>query len=103
MTIQNPTHWRSLIRQPAAYGPIVMSTTALLILLIHIAKYGYGTEVDEGAAAHLWQLLMVGQIPVIFFFLVRRLRTQSLATIEVLGLQILAAALSCAPVFLLGL
>src|SRR3569833_1336243 len=103
MTSQYPAQWRSLIRRPAAFGPNVMSAAALSILLFHISRYGHKSEVDEGSAAHLWQLLMAAQIPVIAFFVIRWIRVQSLATIEVLGLQILAAALSCAPVFLLGL
>jgi len=82
---------------------MVMSALALTVLMVHIAKFGAGRGGDEGAAAHIWQLLMVGQVPIIAFFTVRWVRQNPLAVLEVLGLQLAAIALCCAPVFILGL
>jgi len=48
-----------------------MSLVALGLVLGHIAMFGGAREADEGAAAHLWQLLMAGQIPVIAFFAIK--------------------------------
>ncbi len=45
-----------------------MSLVALGLVFGHVAVSGAGREPDEGAAAHLWQLLMVGQLPVVAFF-----------------------------------
>jgi hypothetical protein len=60
-----------VLRQPSAFIPVAMSVLALAIVLIHIALYGPAREADEGATAHLWQLLMVGQIPILLFFAIR--------------------------------
>lgn len=48
---------------PSAWLPIVMSATALAVVVGHVLASGTAREVDEGAAAHTWQLLMVGQRP----------------------------------------
>ena len=80
-----------------------MSALALTVLVVHIAKFGADRGGDEGATAHIWQLLMVGQVPIIAFFAFRWFRHNPLAVLEVLGLQLAAIALCCAPVFVLGL
>jgi hypothetical protein len=88
---------------PSAWLPIAMSGVALVVVLTHLLGAGAGSDSDEGAAAHLWQLLMVGQVPVIGWFLYRSTRgiwRQAAAVLAVQGLAILLAA---APVFLLGL
>jgi len=80
-----------------------MSLVALAIVLGHIAMFGTAREADEGAAAHLWQLLMAGQLPVIAFFAATSLPRRPGSTLLVLGLQGLAMLAAAAPVFLLGL
>src|SRR5690242_15696747 len=61
----------SLIKQPSAALPVAMSITALLLVLAHVAILGVVHEADEGTAAHLWQLLMAGQMPVVLYFAAR--------------------------------
>jgi len=34
----------------------------------HSDVWGGGAEADEGAVAHLWQILMAAQVPVLLFF-----------------------------------
>jgi hypothetical protein len=56
-----------------------MSLAALTLLLGHIAidlvQNGHIIhEVDEGTAAHVWQKLMVAQMPVLTFFAIKWLR-----------------------------
>jgi hypothetical protein len=80
-----------------------MSGLALAVVLGYIAIFGAVREPDEGAAAHLWQLLMVGQIPVIGWFLLTRLKTSPRQAIVVLAVQIAAIVAAAAPVALLGL
>ena len=58
----------SLIKQPSALLPIAMSVAALALVLGHVAIFGVVHEADEGTAAHLWQLLMAGQVPVVAYF-----------------------------------
>ena len=59
------------LKQISAWLPIVMSLLALAIVLCHVALFGVAPEADEGTAAHLFQILMVGQVPVMAFFAVR--------------------------------
>lgn len=93
----------STLKRPSAFIPLAMSFAALALVLGHIAFFGTTREADEGAAAHIWQLLMAGQIPVIAFFAIRWLpRTPTQASI-VLGLQALAGLAAAAPVYILQL
>jgi len=80
-----------------------MSFAALSLVLGHMVFFGTGREADEGTAAHLWQLLMAGQIPVIAFFAIRWLPRTPRQAILVLTLQVLAGLAAAAPVFLLNL
>ena len=58
----------AILRQPSAFLPLTMSLTALALVLSHIAIFGAAREADEGTTAHLWQILMAGQLPVLVFF-----------------------------------
>jgi hypothetical protein len=51
-----------------------MATLALALVLGHAAIYGVAREPDEGAAAHIFQLLVVAQIPVAIYFVLRWVR-----------------------------
>jgi hypothetical protein len=93
----------SSIRQPGAWIPIAMSLSALATVLSHIAIFGAAREADEGAAAHIWQLLMAGQVPVVAFYAVKWLPRASGRTLQVLGVQAGAALAALAPVYWLGL
>lgn len=90
-------------RQLSAFVPIAMSLTALAVLLCHIGLYGAAREADEGAAAHIWQMLMVGQIPILAFFAIKWLPRAPKPSLCVLVVQAGAALASIAPVFLLNL
>jgi hypothetical protein len=65
-----------LLKRPSAFIPLAMSIAALSIVLGYAAMFGTARQVDEGTAAHLWQLLMAGQIPVIAFFVFKWFRSQ---------------------------
>ena len=93
----------SKIKQPGAFIPIVMSLAALLIVMSHVAIFGGAREADEGTAAHLWQLLMAGQAPVVAFYAVTRLPREPGLTLQVLAWQAGAALAALAPVWWLGL
>lgn len=80
-----------------------MSLAALSLVLGHLAIYGGARQADEGAAAHLWQLLMAGQIPIIAFFAIKWLPRTAGPALLVLGLQAVAGLAAAAPVFLLNL
>ena len=82
---------------------MAMSLAALAIVLGHVAMFGAAREADEGAAAHLWQLLMAGQLPVIAFFTLRWLPQMPKQALQVLALQIVAVLAALAPVYFLNL
>jgi hypothetical protein len=90
-----------ILKQPSALLPLVMSGAALAIVLGHIAVAGVAREPDEGTAAHLWQLLMAGQVPAVMFFAIRWFPRRPTETAPVLVLHVVAALAALAPVFLL--
>ncbi len=63
-----------MFSRPSAFVPVLMSVAALTLVLVSIFIFGATHESDEGAVAHLWQILIAGQLPVIAFFIVRWLR-----------------------------
>jgi hypothetical protein len=91
------------LKQPSAFLPLAMSLTALGIVLVHVALYGAAREADEGAAAHLWQILMAGQIPVAAFFAIRWLTRAPKQALYILALQAGTALIAVAPVYFLHL
>ncbi|MDQ6794316.1 MAG: hypothetical protein M3067_05790 [Chloroflexota bacterium] len=91
----------SLLKRPGAFLPIAMSLAALAVVAARVAIVGTTRETDEGTAAHVWQLLTAGQIPVIAFFAITALRQTARDALLVLALQFLAALAAAAPVFLL--
>jgi hypothetical protein len=93
----------TLIREPSAFVPLAMSLAALGLVLGHVALFGAAREADEGAAAHIWQLLMAGQIPVIAYFAFRWLPRAPKQALGLLGLQAAAVLAAMTPVFLLKL
>ena len=93
----------SAMRRPSALIPVAMSLAALATVLTHIAMFGSARQPDEGAAAHIWQLLMAGQAPVIAWFAIRWLPRSPRQTLEMLGIQAAAALAAMFPVWWFGL
>ena len=89
------------LKKPSALAPIAMSLAGLVLVLVHAARYGIVHEADEGTSAHLFQILMVAQVPVIAFFAIKWLpRTPQQARL-VLALQFIAVVAAFASVFFL--
>ena len=83
----------SLTRKPSAFVPLSMSVVALGLVLGHVAMYGVIHEADEGAVAHLWQLLIAGHLPLAAWFAIRWLpqaRKQALFVLALLAVSMLA-------------
>ena len=91
----------TMIKRPSAFVPVVMSLAALGVVIVHIIISGTARQADEGTAAHLWQLLMAAQIPIIGFFAIRWLPQSPRSALPVLAMQALAALAALAPVYLL--
>jgi len=86
------------INDIGAIAPIVMSLAAFLVVLMAVTT-GWGQDTkDEGAAAHVFQLLIALQIPFILAFLVTADWSRLMRLITVLSLQVAAIALAFAPV-----
>jgi hypothetical protein len=89
----------SMMKHPSALLPIGMSVAALAVVLGHIAIFGAVREPDEGTAAHLWQLLMAGQVPVVVWFAAKWLPRSPAQALRVIVLQTVAILAACAPVY----
>ena len=90
---------QSSLQRPSAWIPIAMSLAALATVLVHIIRFGTAREADEGTAAHLWQILMAGQLPVIAFFAIKWLPKTPRAAMTILVVQAIAMLAALAPVW----
>ena len=102
-TMNTQANLGSTLKHPSAFLPVTMSFAALAIVLFHIAMFGAAREADEGTAAHLWQILMVAQLPFLGFFAAIWLPRSPRQALLVLALQTAAIIAALAPVYLLGL
>ncbi len=78
-----------------------MSLGALATVLIFVTLHGTAPQPDEGAAAHIWQLLMAAQIPIVMFFVVKWVVPSPRRAVPILALQVVAAVAAMAPVYFL--
>ena len=92
-----------MLKQPSAFLPLAMSLAALATVLAHVALFGAAREADEGTAAHIWQLLMAAQVPIIVGFAITWLPRNPRQALQALALHVGAALSALAPVFLLNL
>jgi hypothetical protein len=98
-----PVTVRALLRQPSGYLPVAMSVGALGMIVWFVAVHGVVHQPDEGAQAHLWQLLVAGQVPLIAFFALRWLPPATRPALVVLAVQLAAGLLlAIAPLWALG-
>ena len=88
-----------LFKRPSAWLPIGMSLGALAVVFVHIAQAGIAPQADEGTAAHLWQLLMAGQVLAIGFFALRWLPAQPIRALQVLAIQLVFVFAAVFPVW----
>ncbi len=89
----------ALLKRPSALIPVAMSVAALATVIGYAAMFGIARQADEGTAAHVWQLLMVGQVPVVAFFVIRWLLTAPRKAVPVLVLQVGAVLAAMFPVW----
>src|SRR5947209_7807575 len=101
----NERCWSSSVPQTAVNRasfvlPLVFSAAAFVLVSASIAR-GVAPQPDEGASAHIWQLLMLAQFPAIIAFLATAdWRTRS--PLALFGVQLAAFAAACIPVWLAG-
>jgi hypothetical protein len=83
----------AVLRKPSALVPLLISLAALTLVVGHAALYGIVHEADEGAAAHIWQILIALDIPIAFASAMHwwnRARRQALALLGLLTATTLA-------------
>ena len=90
-----------ILKNPSAFLPLLMSLGAFATVIIYVAMFGTARQADEGTAAHIWQMLMAGQVPVILFFAMKWLPRAPRQALRVLALQAAAGVMALAPVYLL--
>ena len=100
-TMNTQANFLNTLKHPSAFLPVTMSLLAVVVVLTHIALFGTARQPDEGTAAHLWQLLMAGQVPIVAFFAIRWLAYTPRYALAVLTLQAGAAVAALAPVYFL--
>jgi hypothetical protein len=97
-----------LLQSPSAEIPLGLALAALALVLGRLV-YGalfhvpLAPAADEGAVAHLWQLLMAGQLLALAFFAVKWLPRLPRQAAGVLALEMGAALAAMAPVYFLHL
>lgn len=96
-------NFSATLKRPGAFLPLAMSVAAIVVVLGHIALFGAVRQADEGAVAHLWQLLVAGQLPIVAYFAIRWLPLTPRSAFQVLALQAAAFLAALAPVYLLHL
>ena len=76
----------STIKQVSALLPLAMSLAALTLVLVHAAIFGVVHQADEGTAAHVWQILMAAQLPIVAYFAFKSMPKQPKQSLQVLAL-----------------
>lgn len=96
-------NFSKMLTRPSAFLPMAMSCAALATVLGHVVVFGAAREADEGAAAHVFQLLMIAELPIVALFAIKWLPRNPRQALQVLALQVGAALAALAPVFFLNL
>jgi hypothetical protein len=91
----------SPLKEPTAILPIAMSCAALALLIGWASLVGVSDHKDEGGPARLFQLLIVGQLPLMAMYAIRWLPRAPKQALIVLGLQVLAAGVAVGTVMVL--
>ena len=93
------------LKRPSAFLPLAMSVAALVLVLAHVAMVGVAAarQPDEGATAHIFQLLLVAQLPFVAFFAIKWLPRAPRISLPVLALQAAAVITALAPVYFFNL
>ena len=91
-----------LVRRPSAFLPLAMSLAALGLVVWFVATFGVVRgQHDEGAAARIFQVLIVAQIPIVGYFALTWLPRAPRPAAVILGLQLLAGLAAIGLVVLL--
>jgi hypothetical protein len=82
-------------------APVFISLLCVVMVLTATAKFCVPPRVDEGAEAHIFQLLMAAQVPIALAFVFTRSSRPFGQLLPVLALQIFAWGVAAASAALL--
>jgi hypothetical protein len=93
---------RFMVSRISGFAPLLMSLVSLSVVGAALAL-GVREQADEGIFARVWQLLLVGQLPLVGWFVVRWLPLAPRNGLAVLAAQAIAGLIALSPVYLLHL
>lgn len=94
---------RDSINRLTGWTPAIMSAAAFALIVV-VLTTGWERDLkDEGAAAHVWQLLVLLQAPLILAFLATSNWDRKRRVFGIVALQVAGLALALAPVALFHL
>jgi hypothetical protein len=100
----------SAFRAPSAWIPLILAATALALLAGYLLTGPHEPNIvienglarqDETAAARIWQLLMLAQLPFMLWFAAAWLPKDPARATKVVAIQALAFIAAALPVILL--
>lgn len=95
---------KSLLKKTSAWLPIAMSIAAFTLTTVHVTLFGVNRAPhDEGTPAHLFQILMAFQLPIIGFFVLKWLPEKPKEAIKILAIQIVAIIINFSLIYFLEL
>jgi len=97
MTATTPA--RSPLKHWSGWLPVAIPIFVLVLVARYLAIHGLVSEADEGAEAHLFQLLMPVQLSVMAYFALTWFSRAPRLALPVLALQAAAAAAVFAAVY----
>ena len=84
-------------------APVIMSLLAFALIIEGLVQFGlHHREVDEGWQAHLFQLLMVLQVPIVLLFAATANWKHPGRALRVLGLQAAAWGAALGALYIAG-
>lgn len=92
---------RAQVNKAGVIVPLLLSSAALVLVLANILT-GVQPQRDEAASAHIFQLLIAGQLPFIALFAVSADWARRNHVLAIVTLQALAIAVALLPVWLAG-
>jgi len=101
--LAGPKSTQSQLPPISGFIPIYLSLAALAVVVLSIILNGVTPGRDEDAFAHIYQILIAAEVPVVGFFVVRWIRTSFWLCFRILVVQAIALATALLPVWLLHL
>ena len=88
------------INRVTGFAPVAMSIAAYFLVLAAVAARWEVNQPDEGAAAHIFQLLVAGQVPIVLVYVASADWKRPWAILRMLLIQAAAVGIAFSAVFL---